>query len=111
MPRARIPARCRKRPRKRRKSLTNLVSKAALRRRFFIGQLRRVIGDCAGACRSRYLLHQRRRWRMKIDLSGKTALVTGSTSGIGHAIAKGLAASGATVVVNGRTQAKVDVAS
>ena len=28
---------------------------------------------------------------MKIDLSGKTALVTGSTSGIGHAIAKGLA--------------------
>src|SRR5471030_793247 len=45
---------------------------------------------------------------MKIDLSGKTALVTGSTSGIGHAIAKGLAAAGATVTVNGRTQAKVD---
>ena len=48
---------------------------------------------------------------MKIDLSGKTALVTGSTSGIGHAIAKGLAASGATVVVNGRTQAKVEAAA
>ena len=48
---------------------------------------------------------------MKIDLSGKTALVTGSTSGIGHAIAKGLAAAGATVVVNGRTQAKVDAAA
>ena len=47
---------------------------------------------------------------MKIDLSGKTALVTGSTSGIGHAIAKGLASAGATVVVNGRTQAKVDAA-
>ena len=47
---------------------------------------------------------------MKIDLSGKTALVTGSTSGIGHAIAKGLAAAGANVVVNGRTQAKVDAA-
>jgi NAD(P)-dependent dehydrogenase (short-subunit alcohol dehydrogenase family) len=47
---------------------------------------------------------------MKIDLSGKTALVTGSTSGIGHAIAKGLAAAGAGVVVNGRTQAKVDAA-
>jgi NAD(P)-dependent dehydrogenase (short-subunit alcohol dehydrogenase family) len=45
---------------------------------------------------------------MKIDLSGKTALVTGSTSGIGHAIAKGLAAAGASVVVNGRTEAKVD---
>jgi NAD(P)-dependent dehydrogenase (short-subunit alcohol dehydrogenase family) len=47
---------------------------------------------------------------MKIDLSGKTALVTGSTSGIGHAIAKGLAAAGASVVVNGRTQPKVDAA-
>jgi NAD(P)-dependent dehydrogenase (short-subunit alcohol dehydrogenase family) len=47
---------------------------------------------------------------MNIDLSGKTALVTGSTSGIGHAIAKGLAAAGATVVVNGRAQAKVDAA-
>jgi NAD(P)-dependent dehydrogenase (short-subunit alcohol dehydrogenase family) len=47
---------------------------------------------------------------MKIDLSGKTALVTGSTSGIGHAIAKGLAVAGASVVVNGRTQAKVDAA-
>jgi NAD(P)-dependent dehydrogenase (short-subunit alcohol dehydrogenase family) len=48
---------------------------------------------------------------MKIDLSGKTALVTGSTSGIGHAIAKGLAAAGADVTVNGRTQAKVDAAA
>ena len=47
---------------------------------------------------------------MKIDLSGKTALVTGSTSGIGHAIAKGLGAAGAGVVVNGRTQVKVDAA-
>src|SRR5437870_5433614 len=47
---------------------------------------------------------------MKIDLSGKTALVTGSTAGIGHAIARGLAATGANVVANGRTQAKVDAA-
>jgi NAD(P)-dependent dehydrogenase (short-subunit alcohol dehydrogenase family) len=47
---------------------------------------------------------------MKIDLSGKTALVTGSTLGIGRAIAKGLAASGADVVINGRTQHQVDVA-
>ncbi|WP_029584540.1 SDR family NAD(P)-dependent oxidoreductase [Bradyrhizobium sp. URHD0069] len=47
---------------------------------------------------------------MKIDLSGKTALVTGSTSGIGHAIAKGLASAGAAVVINGRTQSKVDAA-
>lgn len=47
---------------------------------------------------------------MKIDLSGKTALVTGSTSGIGHAIAGGLALAGANVVVNGRSQARVDTA-
>ena len=47
---------------------------------------------------------------MNIDLTGKTALVTGSTAGIGHAIAKGLAATGAEVVINGRTQAKVDAA-
>jgi NAD(P)-dependent dehydrogenase (short-subunit alcohol dehydrogenase family) len=47
---------------------------------------------------------------MNIDLKGKTALVTGSTSGIGHAIARGLAGAGAAVVVNGRTQARVDSA-
>lgn len=47
---------------------------------------------------------------MKIDLQGKVAIVTGSTQGIGLAIAKGLAASGATVVVNGRKQPAVDAA-
>ncbi|MBI5127854.1 MAG: SDR family oxidoreductase [Rhodopseudomonas palustris] len=47
---------------------------------------------------------------MHINLSGKTALVTGSTAGIGHAIARGLAATGANVVVNGRSQGKVDAA-
>jgi NAD(P)-dependent dehydrogenase (short-subunit alcohol dehydrogenase family) len=47
---------------------------------------------------------------MNIDLSGKTALVTGSTAGIGLAIVKGLAAAGADVVVNGRSQGKVDSA-
>jgi NAD(P)-dependent dehydrogenase (short-subunit alcohol dehydrogenase family) len=47
---------------------------------------------------------------MNIDLSGKTAVVTGSTAGIGLAIAKGLAASGANIVVNGRSQGKVDAA-
>lgn len=45
---------------------------------------------------------------MKIDLQGKTAVVTGSTAGIGLAIAKGLAGTGATVVVNGRRQDAVD---
>ncbi|WP_067693275.1 SDR family NAD(P)-dependent oxidoreductase [Nocardia jejuensis] len=47
---------------------------------------------------------------MKIDLTGKTALVTGSTQGIGLAIAAGLAGSGARVVVNGRTPDRVEKA-
>ncbi|MEW6254672.1 MAG: SDR family oxidoreductase [Pseudomonadota bacterium] len=44
---------------------------------------------------------------MKIDLSGKSALVTGSTAGIGFAIAKGFQDAGASVVINGRTDASV----
>ena len=47
---------------------------------------------------------------MRIDLSGKTAMVTGSTAGIGLAIAKGLAAAGARTIVNGRGQNRVDAA-
>jgi len=47
---------------------------------------------------------------MKIDLSGKSALVTGSTAGIGRAIASGLASAGARVVINGRRQASVETA-
>jgi len=45
---------------------------------------------------------------MQIDLTNRTAIVTGSTAGIGLAIARGLAEAGAEVVVNGRTQAAVD---
>jgi NAD(P)-dependent dehydrogenase (short-subunit alcohol dehydrogenase family) len=45
---------------------------------------------------------------MHISLAGKTALVTGSTGGIGLAIAKGLAAAGAETIVNGRNRDKVD---
>ena len=47
---------------------------------------------------------------MKIDLSNKTAIITGSTMGIGFAIAKGLAQAGASVVLNGRKQAGVEQA-
>ena len=47
---------------------------------------------------------------MNLQLEGKLALVTGSTAGIGFAIAKGLAAEGARVVVNGRTDARVATA-
>ena len=47
---------------------------------------------------------------MKIDLSGKSALVTGSTGGIGFANARGLQEAGAAVVIKGRTPANVDEA-
>jgi NAD(P)-dependent dehydrogenase (short-subunit alcohol dehydrogenase family) len=47
---------------------------------------------------------------MKIDLTGKTVIVTGSTVGIGFAIAQGLAEAGATVIVNGRNDASVQKA-
>ncbi|HEY2352703.1 MAG TPA: SDR family NAD(P)-dependent oxidoreductase [Candidatus Acidoferrum sp.] len=47
---------------------------------------------------------------MDLGLKGKIAVVTGSTAGIGFAIANTLAAEGAEVVVNGRTPARVDAA-
>jgi NAD(P)-dependent dehydrogenase (short-subunit alcohol dehydrogenase family) len=47
---------------------------------------------------------------MNIKLTGRTAVVTGSTAGIGRAIAEGLAGAGAAVVINGRGQQRVDAA-
>jgi NAD(P)-dependent dehydrogenase (short-subunit alcohol dehydrogenase family) len=47
---------------------------------------------------------------ISIDLAGKTAVVTGSTQGIGLAIARSLHAAGAHVVVNGRTVQRVEQA-
>ena len=44
------------------------------------------------------------------NLEGRLALITGSSQGIGLALAKGLAAHGAAVVINGRDRAKVDAA-
>ncbi len=47
---------------------------------------------------------------MDLGLKGRRALVTGSTAGIGFAIARGLAAEGASVAITGRTQGPVDAA-
>ena len=48
---------------------------------------------------------------MDLRLTRKIALVTGSTAGIGFAIAKALASEGAHVYVSGRTQERVDAAT
>ena len=45
---------------------------------------------------------------MDLQIRGKRALVTGSTAGIGFAIAQALAQEGVAVIVNGRTQERVD---
>ncbi|MGH8569402.1 MAG: SDR family NAD(P)-dependent oxidoreductase, partial [Gammaproteobacteria bacterium] len=44
---------------------------------------------------------------MDLQLSGKLALVTGSTAGIGLAIGSTLAGEGATVIINGRSEERV----
>jgi hypothetical protein len=47
---------------------------------------------------------------MDLQLENKLAFVSGSTAGIGHAIARSLAQEGASVIINGRTQERVDEA-
>src|SRR5207249_1369583 len=63
----------------------------------------------AGAALTRSLHHSkdRRVLSMNLKLADKTALVSGSTKGIGFAIAAGLAREGARVIVNGRTDKAV----
>lgn len=45
------------------------------------------------------------------DLTGRTALITGSSQGIGYALAEGLSAAGARIVLNGRDTAKLEAAA
>jgi len=47
---------------------------------------------------------------MNLEVEGKSALVTGSTAGIGYAVAERLAREGASVIINGRTQPRVEQA-
>ena len=47
---------------------------------------------------------------MNLGLPGKLAVVTGSSAGIGYAIAEALAAEGARVIINGRTEQRVNAA-
>ena len=47
---------------------------------------------------------------MDMKLTNRLALVSGSTAGIGYAIANALAGEGSPVIVNGRTKAAVDAA-
>src|SRR6185312_5164853 len=47
---------------------------------------------------------------MDLELKGKLALVSGSTAGIGYAIAESLAREGCRLIINGRTQKRVSIA-
>ncbi|WP_448702876.1 SDR family NAD(P)-dependent oxidoreductase [Mucilaginibacter sp. AW1-3] len=47
---------------------------------------------------------------MNLELNNKTAFISGSTAGIGYAIAESLVREGASVIINGRTQASIDQA-
>jgi NAD(P)-dependent dehydrogenase (short-subunit alcohol dehydrogenase family) len=66
-----------------------------------VARHRRVLRPCGGT---------EHRLSMDLQLKGKRAIVTGSTAGIGFAIAEALAAEGAATVVNGRTPKRVEAA-
>ncbi|MFD9010275.1 SDR family NAD(P)-dependent oxidoreductase, partial [Streptomyces sp. NPDC059552] len=72
--------------------------------------LRRGTGDLDGNGRDSRTAADEAGIGVHIDLSSKTALVTGSTQGIGAAIAAGLAGAGARVAVNGRGSKSVEAA-
>ena len=78
-------------------------------RRFFLGMPGAASLERLSSCRrpNRLTIRISREQQMDIDLTGKTALVTGSTRGIGLATAIGLAQMGAEVIVNGREHAAV----
>jgi NAD(P)-dependent dehydrogenase (short-subunit alcohol dehydrogenase family) len=65
-----------------------------------------VLHFAPSPCVSRYTAAP----RPDLQLEGKTALVTGSTAGIGYATAKALLKEGAQVIINARTQESVDKA-
>lgn len=73
-------------------------------KRGYFSQTRRMGYD------SQYLPLTNRNNTMDMQLTDRRALITGSTSGIGYAIARSLAAEGAHVILTGRTQARVDAA-
>ena len=66
-------------------------------------------GNRATACTSGEHQRTKTRWaRMGVGLTGKTALVTGSTDGLGKEVARQLGALGALVIVHGRNQERGD---
>src|SRR6202795_221484 len=70
----------------------------------------RFVHRFTGPRESRALIRIEREDQMDLGLKGKLAVVSGSTAGIGFAIAAALAAEGAHVVVNGRTDERVNAA-